>query len=104
MQSGEYSNLRWDIPPDQVLFYYDDVTLNNDTTAISNLVDLGKGLAGGGSLPRSKYIFEWINLPKVMIAPNEYLSLGSGNLKIRTIFYFERVPVESLFPLPTANE
>lgn len=65
-QSGEYSNLRWDIPFDQVQYYYDKVTVR-DSSADAALVELSKGLAGGGSLPRSVYVFENINIPKVRV-------------------------------------
>jgi hypothetical protein len=65
-ESGEYSNLRWDIPSDQVQYYYTQETDQIGSEGDAALVSLGRGLAGGGSLPRSNYIFEMINLPKTI--------------------------------------
>jgi hypothetical protein len=65
-ESGEYSNLRWDIRSDQVQYYYAQETNEIGKEGDTALVQLGRGLAGGGSLPRSNYIFEWINLPKTI--------------------------------------
>ena len=53
-ESGEYSNLRWDIPADQVQYYYTQEIAGVSGDAA--LVELGKGLAGGGSLARSDYV------------------------------------------------
>lgn len=64
-ESGEYSNLRWDIPPDQVQYYYSLEEGEQGAAGAAKLVELGKGLAGGASLPRSKFLFDAINLPKV---------------------------------------
>ncbi|KAH7617481.1 hypothetical protein NADE_007259 [Nannochloris sp. 'desiccata'] len=65
-ESGEFSNLRWDIPSNQVQFYYSQKNDDIGSSGDDALVQLGRGLAGGGSLPRSNYIFEWINLPKTI--------------------------------------
>lgn len=65
-ESGEFSNLRWDIPSDQVQYYYTQETNEVGRGGDSGLVQLSKGLAGGAGLPRSNFLFEWINLPKTI--------------------------------------
>ena len=65
-ESGEFSNLRWDIPADQVQYYYAQETNEIGRGGDSALVQLGIGIAGGAGLPRSNYLFEWINLPKTI--------------------------------------
>lgn len=64
-ESGEYGNLRWDIPSDQVQFYYSD-EFKTGPSAAAALVDLGRGLAGGGGVPRSKFLFDAVDLPRTI--------------------------------------
>jgi hypothetical protein len=63
--SGEFSNLRWDIDPWQAMYYYRPITIESDDAFIQ-LSDLTKGLAGGICQSRSAYIYDNINLPKVI--------------------------------------
>ena len=50
--SGELSNLRWDLPINEMPYYYGKPT-NRDAVGDWNLLDaFVKGLAGGGPVPR----------------------------------------------------
>ena len=55
-----------------MLYYYSDITKEG---SVDDLVSLTKGLAGGASQPRSKYLFDWINLPKVGQTPTLFSTL-----------------------------
>ncbi|KFM22923.1 hypothetical protein F751_6432 [Auxenochlorella protothecoides] len=63
-ESGEYSNLRWDLPKDQVPFYWGQDEPKADESAL--LLELTRGLAGAGSKERENYLFDGLNLPKVI--------------------------------------
>ena len=69
-ESGEYSNLRWDIPPDQVPYYYSQETDNvsgGEGAAQSMLVQFGIGLSGGDAYrTRSAFLFDAVLLPKTI--------------------------------------
>lgn len=77
---GELSNLRWDVRKDDLKFAYkkgnrkeiDDWQLLHDFT---------QGLGGGGPIPRSKYIFDHLDLPQVSRAsflyPEHYQNNGT---------------------------
>ena len=65
-ESGEYSNVRWDVPLDQVPYYYKQETKSLNTTADPELVAFAKGIAGGESESRVNYVFDAVNLPKVV--------------------------------------
>lgn len=79
--SGWQTNLRWDLPRDQIMYYYDLESASKDNaTALDALLDLTSSLAGGGayegsstasasngeSLSRSAYLFDRLNLPQVI--------------------------------------
>ena len=66
--SGEFSNLRWDIPRDQIQFYWKKFTRKGsqyESADQQGLLDFAVGLAGGGSMPRSAYLFQAVDLPQV---------------------------------------
>lgn len=63
--SGEYSNLRWDVDPWQAMYYYRPITIESDDAFIQ-LGDLTKGLAGGICQSRSAYVYDNLDLPKVV--------------------------------------
>lgn len=63
--SGEFSNLRWDVDPYQAMYYYRPITVKTDDAFI-DLSDLTKGLAGGTCQSRSSYVYDNIDLPKVV--------------------------------------
>lgn len=63
--SGEFSNLRWDVDPSQAVFYYRPITIKSDDT-FKELTDLTRGLAGGICQSRSSYIYDNVDLPKVV--------------------------------------
>lgn len=66
-ESGEYSNLRWDVPPDQLQYYYTQETDGVGGGGDAALVALGRGLAGGApGLPRSAFLFDGVHLPKTI--------------------------------------
>jgi len=64
--SGSKSNLRWDLPVDKVPVFYDQKTDDIGSSGDAELIQFNQGIAGGGSLSRSSYIFEWVNLPKTI--------------------------------------
>ncbi|KAL4445750.1 hypothetical protein ABPG77_008949 [Micractinium sp. CCAP 211/92] len=66
--SGEYSNLRWDVPPEHLQYYWKQYTRKgNNATDGQALLDFARGLAGGApGMPRSKYLFDAVNLPQVI--------------------------------------
>ena len=63
--AGEESNLRYDIPTDQLRFYYKGNRKNHseDWELLSNLT---LSLAGGGEVPRSQFLFQAFNLPSII--------------------------------------
>jgi len=63
--SGEFSNLRWDVDPYAAMYYYRPITVKSDD-AFLELSDLAKGLAGAICQSRSSYVYDNIDLPKVV--------------------------------------
>lgn len=63
--SGEYSNLRWDVDSFRAKYYYRPITQDTND-AFKELADFAKGLSGGIGGSRAKYIFDNVNLPKVV--------------------------------------
>ncbi|GLC41440.1 hypothetical protein PLESTM_001196100 [Pleodorina starrii] len=64
--SGELSNLRWDLPVKEMPAYWEKENRQREDNDWSLLANFSKGLAGGGPVPRSKYIFDYVNLPQVI--------------------------------------
>ncbi|KAL4425867.1 hypothetical protein ABPG75_009883 [Micractinium tetrahymenae] len=66
--SGEYSNLRWDVPPEHLQYYWKQYTRKGDNASEGQaLLAFARGLAGGApGVPRSKYLFDAVNLPQVI--------------------------------------
>jgi hypothetical protein len=65
--SGEYSNLRWDVPADQLPYYWQQYTRKKDNASEGQaLLDFARGLSGGAPVPRSKYLFDAVDLPQVI--------------------------------------
>jgi hypothetical protein len=65
-KSGDHSNLRWDVTVDQLPYYYELVESQADNaTTYGALADLTRGIAGGSGVPRSKWVFDNIDLPEV---------------------------------------
>lgn len=64
--SGALSNLRWDIPPSQLQVAYKEDTEKLGSAGDPALLALVDGLSGGGNLTRVNYVFDWVNLPKVI--------------------------------------
>lgn len=64
--SGELSNLRWDLPAGEIPVYYKkenrEVGHDGDWALLQQLMT---GLAGGGPVKRSAYLFDHLNLPEV---------------------------------------
>lgn len=58
------SNLRWDLPADQVHYYWNQ-TGDKSSSGPTQLVEFSRGVCGGGNLPRSLFLFDAVNLPKV---------------------------------------
>ncbi|KAL4425868.1 hypothetical protein ABPG75_009884 [Micractinium tetrahymenae] len=64
--SGEYSNLRWDVPLDSIPYYYKQArrepkytTKGDNSSEGQALLAFARGLAGGApGVPRSKYLFD----------------------------------------------
>ncbi|EFJ42738.1 hypothetical protein VOLCADRAFT_119316 [Volvox carteri f. nagariensis] len=66
--SGELSNLRWDLPIKEMPAYWEkENSRQRDTGDWVLLANLSKGLAGGSPVPRSKYIFDAVNLPQDLL-------------------------------------
>ena len=63
--SGDSSNLRWDIDPWTSKYYYRPITIASDDAFI-DLGALATGLAGGTCGSRSAYVYDNLNLPKVI--------------------------------------
>eukprot|EP00884_Botryococcus_braunii_P015668 jgi/Botrbrau1/2785/Bobra.0164s0062.1 len=66
-KSGDLGNLRWDVSEDQLQYYYDlkESTADN-VTVYSHLSGLTRGIAGAGALPRSRWPFDFLDLPEVI--------------------------------------
>lgn len=65
-ESGELSNLRWDLPLSEMAFYFDKVNHPQRSADWQLLADFTRGLAGGGPVPRSRYVFDALNLPQAI--------------------------------------
>jgi len=63
--SGEFSNLRWDLDPFLAQYYYRPITEKNQV-GFDQLSEFTKGIAGASGESRSEYIFDNVNLPKVI--------------------------------------
>ncbi|GAB4823908.1 hypothetical protein N2152v2_010954 [Parachlorella kessleri] len=63
--SGEYSNLRWDIAPEHIQYFWKKETRKNDSDDQA-LLDFARGISGGGPVVRSSYLFDAVNLPQVV--------------------------------------
>lgn len=64
--SGELSNLRWDLPLQEYHNYWVKANRKDDPEDWKLLQGLAQGLAGGGPLPRSQFVFEYLDLPRVI--------------------------------------
>ncbi|GIL43793.1 hypothetical protein Vafri_1405 [Volvox africanus] len=64
--SGELSNLRWDLPVKEMPSFWEKENRMHDTSDWNLLANFSKGLAGGDAVPRSKYIYDHVNLPQVI--------------------------------------
>eukprot|EP00798_Chlamydomonas_sp_ICE-L_P018045 gene18045-24462_t len=67
-ESGEFSNLRWDMPPIAEMDYYWDKG-NRKDVGIEDwklLKDFTLNLAGGGQQTRTHFVMDHINLPEVI--------------------------------------
>ena len=66
-ESGEYSNLRWDLPEDQVPYYWSqEEPGSKKSPRTTELLALTKGLAGAQTATRDAFLFDGLNLPKVL--------------------------------------
>lgn len=63
--SGEFSNLRWDLDPFLAQYYYRPITEKNQV-GFDQLSEFTKGIAGASGESRSEFIFDNVNLPKVI--------------------------------------
>lgn len=63
--NGQYSNLRWDEPADQIQWNWDKESRKTEQDD-QLLKDFTRGIAGGGPEPKSKYLFDHVNLPQVI--------------------------------------
>lgn len=63
--SGDKSNLRWDIDPWTSKYFYRPITIKSDDAFIA-LSDLTTGLAGGTCGSRSAFVYDNLDLPKVI--------------------------------------
>jgi hypothetical protein len=67
-KSGDHSNLRWDVSEDQLQYYYDlKEATADDSTVYNHLSTLNLGIAGGTSLPRSRWPYDNLDLPEVRL-------------------------------------
>lgn len=90
--SGELSNLRWDLPISEMPFYYGKANRKDVASDWRLLAAFTAGLAGKGPVPRSKFVFDYLNLPAVIneMAVNTLL----GNMdRCTKNFYVYRNPV-----------
>eukprot|EP00879_Flechtneria_rotunda_P010510 GHRR01010987.1.p1 GENE.GHRR01010987.1~~GHRR01010987.1.p1 ORF type:complete len:289 (+),score=36.98 GHRR01010987.1:1043-1909(+) len=64
--SGELSNLRWDLAVPDMPYYYEKTNRKNVASDWQLLADFTKGLAGGGTVNRTSFLYDNLNLPEVI--------------------------------------
>ncbi|KAI8471595.1 MAG: coth protein-domain-containing protein [Monoraphidium minutum] len=64
--SGELSNLRWDLPLGELPNYYGKSNRRRHSEDWALLANLARGLAGGTDVPRSRFLFDALDLPSVI--------------------------------------
>lgn len=96
---GELSNLRWDVKRQDLQFAYRKGN-RKELDEWGILHELVQGLGGGGSLPRSKFLYNYLNLPEII----NYMAVSNMLLnqdRCTKNFYLYRNPADmrwSIFP------
>ncbi|GMH43301.1 hypothetical protein BSKO_11223 [Bryopsis sp. KO-2023] len=96
---GELSNLRWDVQQGDLQWAYRKGN-RKELDEWNQLYQLNQGLAGGGPIPRSKFIFDYLNLPEII----NYMAVSNLLLnqdRCTKNFYLYRNPSDqrwSIFP------
>ena len=89
--SGDSSNLRWDVDPWTSKYYYRPITISSDDAFIE-LGALATGLAGGTCGSRSAFVYDNVDLPKV-INYMSAMTLMLNQDRCTKNFYVYRDPV-----------
>eukprot|EP00775_Hariotina_reticulata_P008887 gene8887-9065_t len=64
--NGELANLRWDLPAASMPAYYGKAGRKSVTSDWDLLANFTKGLAGGGAVNRTSFLYDSLNLPAVI--------------------------------------
>eukprot|EP00210_Caulerpa_lentillifera_P006730 g6432.t1 len=99
---GQFSNLRWDVKPKDLKYTY----AKGNKKGVENWImlwELTQGLAGGGPVSRSSFLFDYINIPQVI----NYMAVSNMLLnqdRCTKNFYVYKNPIDerwSVFPWDT---